>query len=449
MFSKLTATVTTFLVAGFCGIAGQALAAGFAIKEQSGAALGNAFAGATAGAEDISYMFFNPAGLTRHSGSQVLGIASYIAPQAEFSGGSASTVLTTPISGGNGGDDIANNALVPVFYAMWDVNPDLKLGLGINAPWGLVTDYDGDWIGRYHAERSELHTINVNPAVAYKLHDMISIGAGLQAQYIDVSLSQAIDFGSIDQALFAGAFGGVPGGSDGRGKVKGDDIGFGYTLGVLFEPWESTRVGLGYRSMVAHELEGDGTFDPGGPVGAGISGFTGQFVNTGVKASVKLPETVSFGFHQDIDNQWSVMGEASWTHWSRFRELRIRFDNPSQADSVTDESWENQWFVAAGVTYRPDQDWTIRAGVAFDESPIPDRTRTPRIAGEDRTWIAVGAGYEPFENMKIEFGYTHIFVDDSTLDLTASGIGNTFRGNLAGEYEGSIDILTLQGSLKF
>ncbi len=433
--------------AGLLMLAGEASAAGFAIKEQSGTALGNAFAGATAGAEDLSYMFFNPAALAYQSGTQALGSASYIVPQAELKTGTGSTVLMTPIGGGLGGSDIAKDALVPTFYGMVEISEDLKVGLGINAPFGLVTNYNDNWIGRYHADKSKLKTFNFNPAVGYRVTDWLSVGAGLQAQYIDVKLSNAIDFGTI--GFLSSVPGSNPTNQDGRAILKASDWGFGYTLGVIVEPMEGSRIGVGYRSMVAHELDGVAKFDLGGPIGQAISGATGQFVNTGVQASVKLPETVSFGFHQDIGDNLSIMGEAAWANWSRFRELRIRFDNPVQDDNVTDESWNDQWFFAGGVTYRPSEDWTLRAGVAFDQSPIPDRTRTPRLPGEDRTWIAVGATFEPFENMKVDFGYTHIFVKDSTLNLTTSGTGNTFRGNLSGRYEGSIDIIAVQGRYVF
>jgi len=173
-------------LAGVCAAAAypasDASAAGFALKEQSAAALGNAFAGATAGAEDITYMFFNPAGLTRHEGHQAAVVLSYIIPKAE-------TNDAVYVFGGSGVQDGGESALVPAAYFMWSLSPDLKLGLGINAPFGLKTDYDPTWAGRAYAIESEVKTININPTVAYKLNEMVSIGAGLQIQYADVTLS--------------------------------------------------------------------------------------------------------------------------------------------------------------------------------------------------------------------------------------------------------------------
>lgn len=430
------------------GLTAEAEAAGFAIREQSGTALGNAFAGATAGAEDISYMFFNPAGLTRHDGHQVAATASYVAPHSEMQSGTAGTVVGVPIAGGLGGDDLAENAIVPAFYAMLDLHPDIRLGLGINAPFGLITEYEDGWIGRYHAQRSELKNIIVNPVVAYRVNDWFSVGGGLQASYVDGELTNAIDVGTIDTALFGGAFGGTPTQNDGKSILTGDDWGFGFNLGILLEPWEGTRFGLAYRSKISHELTGDAKFELDS-VGTLMSQATGLFRDTGAKLSTELPETVSFGVHHDINAQFSVMAEAAWTRWSRFQELRVRFDNPAQSDNVTDESWESTWFVAAGVTYRPNETWAFQAGVGFDQEPIPDRTRTPRIPGEDRTWIALGATYQPIENLTIALSYAHMFVKDASMNLSTDGVGNTFRGDLSGQYEGGIDIFGVQGSYRF
>ncbi len=429
--------------------AGQASAAGFAIKEQSGAALGNAFAGVSAGAHDLSDMFFNSAALALQSGSQVVAIGSYIAPQAELKGGAATTILTGSIGGGNGGGDIADDALVPALYGMWDLSDRVKLGIGVTAPWGLSTNYNANWIGRYHALKSELKTININPVVSYKINDMISVAVGAQAQYIKAELTNALDFGTIDQVLTAGAFGGVPTQDDGAARVEGTDWGYGYTLGAMFQPLPGTRIGVGYRSKVSHEIDGDARFELGGSVGQGISGATGQFVATDAKASITIPEIVSFGISQEITPQWTVMAEAAWTRWSRFKELRVRFANPLQADSVTDESWRNSWFGSLGVTYKPANGWTFRGGVAYDESPIPDANRTPRIPGTDRVWIALGASKSITSNFDVSLGYTHIFLSDTPIGLTTSGTGNTFRGNISGEYESSIDIVSVQLRYRF
>lgn len=435
--------------AAVCGLAalamapGPALAAGFAIKEQSATAQGNAFAGATAEAADISYMFFNPAGLTRHSGNRVSAGLNYIAPQSEPQGMTGAAVQ--PGVDPNGGDDAAVNALAPMLYGMLSLSEDLKLGLGVNAPFGLSTEYDRGWAGRYHALDSDLTTINVNPTVAYRVRDWLSIGAGLQIQYADAELSNAVDFGAIGAAQ--GIPGAAPGTADGLGEVSGDDIGFGGTLGVLIEPSDTTRIGLSYRSQVAHELEGDADFSGGGAVRQALAGG-GAFTDTSVQADLTTPDQASIGVYQEITPQWAVMGELQWTDWSDFDSLRIQFDD-STPDSVTEEAWNDTMFVAVGATYRPRDDLALRLGVAYDESPIPDATRTPRIPGSDRTWLSLGAEWTPMSFLTLNAAYTHIFVKDSTVSLDRSDPGNAARGDLDGRYENSIDLVSVQATLRF
>lgn len=426
----------------------SAQAAGFALREQSAKGLANAFAGATAAAEDITFMYFNPAGLTRQSGSQVATVASVVVPRANLQSLAASTAAGVPITGGDGGDDIASDVFVPAAYALWDVHPDWRLGLGINAPYGLETDYDAGWVGRYHALRSRLRTVTATPTVAYRIHEKVSLGAGLQVQYIDAKLTNAIDFGT------AGAAAGLPGArptqQDGFVDLEASDIGFGFTLGVLVEPRPDTRFGLGYRSRVEHTFRSDADFkmDATG-VGAALRAASGRFVDTQARVELTTPDTLSFGAYHAIGDRWAVMVEVAWTNWSRFRELRADFDNPAEPDSVTEEDWRDSWFFAAGATYRLSDNWTLRAGVAHDQSPIPDDRRTPRVPGNDRTWIALGGAYHPCDSLEISFGYTHIFLEDGVVDLRAADPGNLARGNLSGTSHAAIDIVAAQVSWRF
>jgi long-chain fatty acid transport protein len=438
-------------------VADEAAGSGFALREQSASALGNAFAGSGASAGDLSYMFFNPAGITRLAGDQAVAGISVLLAQAEFENGEASTASGTPITGGDGGKDVVPNPVVPVAYALWDVQrsfdleQNIKAALGINVPFALESDYADGWIGRYHALHSRIVTFNVNPVVAYEVVDGVSVAAGLQVQYASARLTNAVDFGSI--ALAAGpplSRIARPGQQDGKASLDGDDVGYGYNLGVLYEPWSGTRFGAAFRSAIDHNLKGNADFNLGSSgVGSLISARTGAFVNGKGTARVTTPWSATFGFHHDIDDQWSVMGTLERTGWSSFEDIRIKFRNPAQPDNVTDADWNDSWFGALGVTYRPTDTWTVRTGFAYDESPIPGSKQTPRVPAGDRAWFAIGAGYQPLPNVAVDFGYAHLFVDDANVDLEASGTGNASRGNLSGKVEASIDILTVQARIKF
>ena len=429
-------------------LADRAGAAGFALKEQSATALGNAFAGATAAAEDPSFMFFNPAALGYQDGVQAQFVLSRIVPRARLEKASATTVTSTAIGGRTTKGDVAEDETVPAFYATYELDRVWRLGLAVSVPFGLETHYPDGWVGRYHAIDSELRTANITPMVAARPYPWLSLGLGVQVQYVEAKLTNAIDFGTI------GALSGIPGASpttqDGRSRLEGDDWGYGFTLGAIVEPWQGTRFGIGYRSPVDHNLKGDVDFTlDGAGIGAALSAATGRFVDTGASARLTTPQSVSFGVYHEIDEQWAVMADAVFTDWSEFDELRIKFDNPAEADNVTEEKWEGSWFFAAGLTYRPREDLVFRFGAAYDQTPIRTRYRTPRIPGNDRFWLAAGLSWTPSSWFDLSVGYTHIFVDDSEVRLDTTGVGNTFRAELDASYDNSIDILTLSANLRF
>lgn len=422
--------------------------AGFAIKNQSSLAQANAFAGATAAAESISYMFFNPAGLTRHDGHQTEIGTAYLLPKTRIRDGSASTLLATPIDGVNQQDDVASNSLVPSAYVMTTLGEDWRAALGVNAPFGQATSYDPDWVGRYHAERSELSTINVNPSVAWRLAPSLSIGAGLQVQWIKTELGNAIDFGTI--GAVAGVPGAIPSAQDGRVRVRGDDWGLGYNLGLLWSPGPATRIGIAYRSRIDHELGGRAQFtlDQAG-IGAALSAGTGAFVNTDVSAKTTLPATLSVGAYHDISAHWAVMGEVAWTGWSDLEELRLSFGNPNEPDNVTELDFVDTIFAAVGVTWKPNDAWSLRGGLAHDQDATRKRFRTPRIPGGARYWLSTGVTYAPKPWLTLNVSATHIFVDDADIALTTEGEGNAFRGNLSAGGEFEISTLALSATLRF
>lgn len=176
--------VIAVLIGGILSVFSQNLmAGGFLLFEQGVKGLGNAFAGGSAIAEDASTIFFNPAGITRLSGSQIEAAGYYIIPQAEFDD-KGSTVTPVfggaPLTGGDGGD-AGVAAFVPNFYFAQEITDKFHAGIGISVPFGLATEYNRNWVGRYHAIKSELLTIDINPTVAYRLNQWLSLGAGISA----------------------------------------------------------------------------------------------------------------------------------------------------------------------------------------------------------------------------------------------------------------------------
>ena len=443
----------TVTFAGILTLAsGPTLAAGFALIEQSASGMGNAYAGAGASAEDAATIFFNPAGLTRLEGNRLSLAGHVIKPSAEFSGTSAGP-LGTPVAGGDGGD-AGDTGLVPNLYYSHPLANGFVLGLGVNAPFGLKTEYDADWMGRYQAIESEVKTVNLNPTIAYKAAPNLSVGVGVNIQYIEATLSQAIDqtvscVGLLQRlnpgmdvatALATCGGAGATAAGDATAEIEGDDWSFGYNFGLLYEMAPGTRIGFAYRSKIKQELEGDATF-------ANAHGFftgVGVFVPTNVQANVTLPESASLSLYHDINDRWAILADATWTRWNRFQELRVDFAS-AQPDSVTIEDWDNSMRYALGVNYRHNSAWLLRAGVAFDEEPIPNaERRTPRIPGNDRTWVAIGANYRHSPALSFDVGYAHLFVDDTAINHTdQSGF------TLTGEYENTVNILSAQANWTF
>lgn len=430
---------------GWCD---HARASGYALRDQSATAMGNAFAGATAGADDPSYMFYNPAALARQTGSQIILGGSAILPNLTTGNAKGTSAVGTPIGGNGGGNNAGDNAFIPTLYGLLDLRQvfgleqNVKLGVGVNVPFGLETDYQEGWVGRYYALHSKISTISVTPTVAWEVLNGFSVAGGLNVQHIDAKLTNAIDFGSIGQA--SGIPGSVPTRQDGRAKVSGDDIGYGFNLGVLYEPWAGSRIGAAYRSAIHHTLRGKSRFrlDSAG-VGAALRG-QGLFENSNVTADVTTPESVSFGLYHELTDEWAIMGEGQFTRWSQFKDLTLEFDNPRQPTNTTEHDWKDTWFFAAGATWRPDETWTLRGGAAFDQSPIPNKTRTPRIPTDDRYLLSIGGTYSPLPNLAIDLSYMHVFSKDGTIDLSASEQDSPFMGSFSSDSKMDANVLSFQ-----
>ncbi len=427
-------------------------ASGFQIREQSATVVANATAGASALAEDVTYMNYNPASIGFISGTAIAAPRNVILPTFDVENASADPV-GAPGSGAYGNNesqDGGTTAFVPALAMKTELRPDLDLGLSITAPWGLATEYDDDWAGRFHAVETELTTININPVLALRVSPRLTIAGGIQAQYADATLSNKVDYGLAGAAA---GFGTTPAsGIEGLAPLEGDDWAFGFNLGAIFELSERTRVGVAYRSKIEHEVGGDAEFEADNATAAAtLAGFQSAnvFSNPSATADLNLPAVLSVGASHAIDDRLTLLGEVSWTQWSEFEELVVEFED-NTPDSTTTYDWDDTFMVAAGANYALDDRWTLRGGIGYDESPSPDATRTPRVPDNDRTWLSIGASFEPTPNLTLSGSYVHIFVDDGTINLEATPGGeNESRGNLRADTSASVDIIALQASYRF
>ncbi|WP_243329333.1 OmpP1/FadL family transporter [Mesoterricola sediminis] len=430
-------------------LAPAASASGFLLREQSAAGLGNAFAGASAGSQDLSSMFWNPAVLPVFGGREVSLGGSWIGIHMDLTGASASRSpvfqpADRPIAGG--GPDLPNavsQPILPALYLSWPVTDRVYLGFSVNVPFGLVTEYPADFIGRYHALKTDLKTYDFAPSVAYKADGGWTFGAAFVARKAEATLSSAVDFGAIGNALGLPGF--VPGARDAVSTLKGDCWAYGWKAGFTWQATPDLRIGAGYQAKATLKVKGNVTYS------AVPAPLDTTFVNAPGAADVHLPATASAGFTWDLSPAFSLQGEGAWTGWSDFRELRVRFGS-AQPDSVTNESWKDTFFVSLGGIWKAAPGWAVKAGLAYDRSPVDDRHRTPRIPDANRTWASAGVSWQASPAITWDLGLTRIFGQRSRLALT-SGVDpagpDFYRGNLSGAYDVGATIVALSGRFRF
>jgi long-chain fatty acid transport protein len=457
-------TVVALAVGGaLAGLAaGEASAAGFALIEQSGSGMGNAFAGGAASAEDASTIFYNPAGMSRLPGMQGVVAVHAIDINTNFNNGASQSALGQPLgsNGGNAGDVAA----VPNLYFSFPVNRQIAVGLGINAPFGLKTEYSSDWIGRYQAIKSEVKTVNINPSLAFKVNEQLSLGIGASYQRIDAELTKAVNYTAVvaqglQQLAAAGQIpaAAIPGliaanaGLEGSVRIKGDDSQWGYNVGALYNITPQTRMGVAYRSAIKYTVSGDASFNSptatnstGALIVAGANATT--LANGAVTLDLKVPDSASVSIFHQLNQQWDLMGDISWTGWSSIPQLQI-VRSSGTVLSTTPENWKDTWRYSVGANYHMNDQWKFRGGLAFDQTPVPDSTRTPRLPDQDRTWVALGAQYRMSPAAVVDMGYAHLFVKDANINQNDGN--QNLNGLINGTYNSKIDIFSVQLTYNF
>lgn len=385
-------------------MSGAAAASGFALIEQSASGLGNAFAGGAASAEDASTVFFNPAGMSRLRGKQIVVAGHAITPSAKFTGKGAT-------GNNNMGGDAGGTAFVPNGYFTMEMKPELKFGVGLNAPFGLQTSYDPAWTGAHQAIKSSIKTVNVNPSMSYQVNDALSVGVGVNYQHITGELSQN------------------QGGVLGVAVIQGSDNAWGYNFGALYNVSPTTRVGMAYRSAMNYKLKGTVT-------------TALPFANGPVSLDIKLPDSFSMSAFHQYSDKWDVMADVTMTGWSSFKQVRI-VDGNGATISNTPENWKDTVRVSLGVSHHYSDQWTSRGGIAYDQAPVNDAFRTARIPDNNRIWLAFGGQYKVSGASAIDVGYAHLFVKDSAINATNPAPA------LVGTYKNSVDILSAQYTYSF
>jgi len=330
----------------------------------------------------------------------------------KFTNTGSTGLLASPTLG-NGGDGGGWAAIPNGFFAM-SINPALRVGVALNVPFGLKTEYDDFWRGQLVALKSDIKTININPSVAFKVNNQFSIGAGVSVQRIEAELTSGAN------AAGTNVF-----------KLKADDVGYGFNIGATFQPAPTTRIGLHYRSQIKYKLDGDASFS------------LAPQLNGPVTADLKTPASASLSVVQQAGSNLELMADVTWTKWSNLQQLAVVRGTALPAIPTLQFQWDDTWRFGLGANYKLNSQTKLRFGVALDQTPTNDVHRSPRLPDQDRTWVAFGVQYKPSKQGTLDFGYAHEFVKDATVNNT------TASGSLVGTFKNRADILSLQYSHAF
>lgn len=369
--------------------ASAAHAAGFMLTEQSAGALGRAYAGVGVDGTDLSGVYYNPATMTLHPGTQIQAGFVAVGLDLAFEGtGDYSHVSE------NGQ---YNTQAIPHGYISHQISDSMWVGLAMTVPFGMGTEYDDDWRFANRGISAEVLTFDFNPNVAWKVSDKLSLGAGMSIQYAsaDLKMQENARVASID------------------GEVDADSWAWGFNVGLMWSPLENLRFGLSYRSRINHNADGDFTFDnfkdlTNGQIGnmgedaqriwGTLSYLNGQTLDA--TATLSTPAWAMATAAWDVNELLSLYATFRWTDWSSFDTLDI--DYTVGTKTVTNK-WEDTYLFSVGADLRFTNWWTFRAGIGYESSPVDDPSyRTSIIPDADRWWFALGSSFQATDNMQID-----------------------------------------------
>jgi long-chain fatty acid transport protein len=411
----------------------QIFASGFALNEQSISGMGTGFAGRTSSVDDASIVYGNPAGMSRIKRPQMtLGVAA-IDASTDISDTSGRS------SGTNKGDMVPFTA-VPMGFYVQPIDDKWAFGVGVYAPFGLVTNYESSFQGRNFGSKSEVKVITFQPTVSYAFNDKVSIGFGPTINRISGTLESALNV----SPLLGAATG------DGRVQVKGDDVGYGFNAGILVQATDTTSVGLTYHSKVSYTLDGHTEVTPGAGVPATVLG-AGRYDG---KLDLDTPESVDFSVTQQMNDAWKLYAGTTWTRWSRLKDITVKNSGVTRAGGVAapglistiteEQNWHDAWAYAIGTSYQLNKQWVLRTGLTFDQSPTNNENRSPRIPTGDRTIFSVGAGYALTDDISIDVAYSYLKEEDVKV-RDSNALGQTYNA----KYENSANGFGLGMTYRF
>lgn len=439
------------LAVALAALAPSAWASGFALQNQNGSGNGNAFAGAAAAAEDAGTIFFNPAGMTLLGEGHSISLAGTLLNRSIGFTNRGSTADATalgviapfPATATNGGDP-GGLSVIPAGYWAYALSNQLRIGVGVSPTFGNTTEYDFNFIGRNAGYFAEITQININPSIAYKLNETVSLGFGLNFAHNETHFKQGYP---ITAAPNVNACPPLPtcaalNSANNFVDIKGDAWAVGYNVGAMFNLLPSTRVALAYRSELKFDLEGK--YDVNTPVAGGA-----VFGDQEIKTTLKTPDNFSLALSHHLNNRLELLADATWTGWSVVNTIDLMNRNTGAKVASLSYNFKDTWRYGIGGNYQYNDQLKLRVGVAYDETPVQSNAdRTMTLPDSDRTWLSFGARWQLSNASSVDFGYSHIFFKNASTSravTTSLGTVQTIRG----DFDTSADLLSLQYNHRF
>jgi long-chain fatty acid transport protein len=409
------------------GASTSAGANGIALNEQSASSAGTAYAGRSSSALDASTIFGNPAGLTKLKRTEISGGAAVISVSDDISNAQSSA------PGTNKGDSVPLG-VVPFVYMSTPLDDRFSIGLGLYAPSGLINDYENSFQGRYHGSYSTTKEVTLQPTIAYRINDYVSIGGGPTINRFTAKLKNDLATGALNN------------GQDTEVTIKGDDTALGYNLGILFNLSEATSWGINYHSKVDYHLEGH-TEVAGSPSVIPLDG------NYKSKIDITMPESVDTSITHHFNNRWTGYLGTTWKRWSRIEKVETNNSGLSPLGEaaglgrMTEEmNWRDTWSAAVGASYQLNQQWLLRAGYAYDPSPIRNADRSVRIPVGNRQAVTIGGAYSPNADLTIDFAYGYLW--DSKVSVKQSN-DSGLQPEYSANYNNSANGVSVQATYRY
>ncbi|MDF2414932.1 outer membrane protein transport protein [Aeromonas sp. 1HA1] len=412
----------------------QTFASAFQLNEHSASGLGRAYSGEAVVADNASVVSRNPAAMTRFDKMALSVAGTYIKPDVDVNGDiyAGPTKLASASESG-----IAPSAFVPATYFIQPLNDQWAWGVGIFSNYGLSTEYSDNFNAGSIAGNTELLTVNINPNIAYRVNQQFSVGAGLNLVYAEAELNRR-----------AGVLAAVPplSGVPGIGKdtivshMKGDDWGYGWNVGTMYEVNENNRFALTYRSQVDLTFKGD------------YRGTSSGFKTVGGELPLELPAQAEFAGYHRLNQQFATHYSVSWTDWSAFQELKATSGQCNSADGVgvclhKPEKFKDSTRYSLGGTWYINPAWEARIGFAYDKTPITQEYRSLSIPDSDRIWYSAGATYHIDKDMSVDFGMAYL--DGKKVDVNEKLVENSEALRWKGTSHGNALLASAQFNMKF